>query len=128
MAFSTSFLYRAVFIFDFGNCIAQRLMAAQTQGIGRLDEVILVIGSMRVMALYAVSVNGHLVRAHGLFGYQVFMALDANVSGVSVQQLAVRSGVGVIASGAFPPLDRGMNRRAFELILKCVMTGETKLS
>ena len=86
-----------MFELHLGNGIADVLVTFNTEGVSRLKESEFVIGSMRVVAFYAIPFPYNFMGTLGTLWQNTFMALKTNLIRFFIQQLSVGSSMRIMA-------------------------------
>jgi hypothetical protein len=117
-----------VFEFDLSQRLSHFLVTIEAERIARFEKIELAVGRMRVVAFHAIPIHNDLVgalrggRDHGS------MTVEADFFGVSFQELAMRRGVRIVASGTFPFFQRGVDKTLLELFLKFHMAPQAQFA
>ena len=103
-------------------------MATEAKFITGFQKIVLIVGTMGIMALDTVPLRRDLVTAFCLFGHNISVTLEAGLVGVVVQQFAMGRGVGIMAFGTLSVFYGGVDEFILELFLKLIVTLQTELS
>jgi hypothetical protein len=128
MACKTTLLHRIVLVLIFGHRIPYGLVAVETEGIAPLHQIVLAARSMGIMALHALTIHDNLVGTDASGWNNTRMAGATDLLAVTLQELAMSCGMGIVAPRTVPFFQRRMNERLFELFLKGRMAIKAKPS
>jgi hypothetical protein len=120
--------HRLVFVLNprgfFGNLpvtIKTKLVAGLFQGVGKF-------GTVRFMALDAIALHGDFVNAVRTFRDDIGMTPAAKPCRCGCQQGRMIRSVGLMAAGAFPGFDQGVQVRAAQFLLNLGVALQTLLA
>src|SRR5512136_864730 len=117
MACRAPLFHRIVFVLVLAKLLTHSLMTIEAEHIAGLEKVILVTGGVRVVTFQAAAIGDHLVGADRPGRHHGLMALLADTGGVGLQKFAEGSCVWIMAAGALPLLQGGMDKGLLQLLL-----------
>ena len=127
MAVEASFLNGTLFEFCFFYRITHVLMTTVAKLVSRCQEIVLVFCGMGIVAFYTIPLGHDLMGTESFFGQHAGMALEADFVRLHFQHFAVGGCVGIMAARAFSGLDRRVEERELQLLLKGYMAVQADL-
>lgn len=120
--------HRRMPILDFGECLAKRLVTAEAERLAILEQTVLVVGGMGVVALHATAIGHHLVDTAWLGGNHRRMTERTDSFCAGLKQLAMGGGMGVVAAGTIFLFQRCVDHLTGQLLLETVMAVKAQVA
>ena len=87
-----------MFKFNFRNCLADRLMATETEFVPSFYKNEFIIRRMGIVTFHTIAFEDNFMGAPGFLGYHCLVAVVADLIGIGRKQLSMRGRVRIMTS------------------------------
>ena len=115
-------------VLDLGEFFSKGLVTVEAECLAFLDQAVLVVGRMGVVAFHTATIGHHLVDTARFGGDHGRMAERTDRCGAGREHLAVGGGMGVVAAGTLFLFERRMDHLPGHLLFEAVMAVQAKIA